>query len=130
MPRLDISVRINVNISTKMSRLAKNTVLILTLLFMAIMSSVFLSSDLITSRHDSDNSVPSHIDSVLSQKWGFYNKAVRPIRSPSMSVFHAGVYLENELAPVASDGNRPVASFLASQTALAHAYLCNLNLRC
>ena len=113
-----------------MGRLVKNTVLILTLLFMAVMSSVLLSSDLVAPRHDSDSGVPSHIDSPLSQKWGFHAKAARPIRSPSTSAFHAGVYLENELAPVASDGNRPVASFLASQTALAHAYLHNLNLRC
>jgi hypothetical protein len=129
MPGLDISVRINVNISLKMSRLVKNTVLIVTLLFMAIMSSALLSSDLVTPRHDSDNSVPGHIDS-LSQKWGFHNKAVRPTRSLSMPVFHAGVYLENELAPMVPGGNRPVTVFLASQPTLAHAYLHNLNLRC
>jgi len=128
--RLDISVKINVNISLKMTRLVKNTVLILVLLFMAIMSSVLMPSSLVPLRHDSDSGVPSHIDSLLSQKWGFYNKAVTPIRSPSTSVFHAGVHLESELAPMASNGSRPVTAFLASQTAPAHAYLHNPNLRC
>lgn len=130
MPILDTSCGVNVNNLMKANGSAGSTAVVLALLLMLALSSVPLSSSFFTVPHDFDKDVSGHTNFLLSQKWGFCKTAVRPVRPPSTSVFHTGVYLENGSIPVASGGNRPVVALLASQTGSAHAYLHNLSLRC
>lgn len=127
---LDTSCGVNVNNLMKVKGSAGSTAVVFALLLIVALTSWPLSSNLFTVPHDFGNDVSGRTNLLLSQKWGFCKTAVRPVRPPSTSVFHTGIYLENGSIPVASGGNRPVAALLTSHTGSTHAHLHNLNLRC